>query len=196
MKLKRIHLIRHGQSVANIDGLVCGQIDSPLSHFGKMGVSVASQSDFIKNLLHLPCYVSPLCRAIETALLLGFVEIRVENDLMETNTGDFSLKTMKELATTNPEFSHYMTDLNARYPNGETTLEMLERSWKCFLRIAHSEEEVVLVAHGGPFNSISANLLGVPFKGFPSFLFQNNKITTLIKAGGFSSWSLEKMNVV
>jgi broad specificity phosphatase PhoE len=199
MRLKKVHLIRHGQSQANIDQLVCGQLDSPLSEKGIFEIKQASISSSIKNLINIRCFCSPLSRARDTANLLGFTRISLHDKLMETNTGDFSERRFSEVTKTNPEFDHFMTNLDAIYPNGESTRDMLNRVWDFFLNDpeVQSLEEIVIVAHAGPLNSIVGNLLGASFKNFPSFAFENNKITTLVKSSENSEfWSLLRMNVI
>jgi broad specificity phosphatase PhoE len=199
MELNKVHLIRHGHSQANMDQLVCGQLDSPLSKQGVLEIKQASASLDIKKLTHLPCFCSPLIRARDTANLLGFENIIIRDNLMETNTGDYSEKRFSEVTKINPEFDHFMTNLDAIYPKGESTRNMLDRVWYFFLNDPDVQklDEIVIVAHGGPLNSIVGNLLGASFKNFPSFAFENNKITTLVKSSEKSEfWSLLRMNVI
>lgn len=198
--VKTVHLIRHAQSQANVDGILCGQLDSPLSENGLEQVRAAAQGKWVRELTSLPCFTSNLIRTVDTARGLGFTKLVSIPELAETNTGDFSQKRFAEVAEQHPCFDHHRTDLHARYPGGETTMEMITRSWQAFCKIEQGAEqltELVIVGHGGPLNSIVGNLLGVPFSSFPTFQFENAHITTLVrKTSQEASWCLTRMNIL
>ena len=156
MGLNKIHLIRHAQSEANEIGLVCGQIDSKLTEMGLSQINEAKKAESIKSLLQLKCFTSHLIRSKMTAEMLGFVTITHANELAETNTGSVSSLKQIDFIKDHPKFKHHNTDLRARYPEGETTAEMIERSISFFNKLYHSDlNEAVLVAHGGPLNAIA-----------------------------------------
>lgn len=52
MSLNLVHLIRHGQSEANLKGLVCGQLDSPLTEFARGAVENTSGGSLIHEIRH------------------------------------------------------------------------------------------------------------------------------------------------
>ncbi len=195
---KKVFLIRHGISVANAQGLVCGQMDSPLSPLGLEQAKAMATSPLIRSLLQFPCYTSHLQRAIQTANALGFLNPKVSPDLAETNTGSYSSLKFDHVNELYVEFKHYRTNMNARYPDGETTGEMITRSWDFFKKVIETEtsEEVVIVAHGGSLNSIANHLLGISFESFPTIRFENCKISCLVKPLPDSQyWCLESLNV-
>lgn len=195
--LTRVHLIRHGESVANRDGLVCGCLDFELSDRGRSQALSMSRTASIQAIRQLPCITSELSRAVETAQLLGMRPTLNLHYLKETDTGALSHLRQSDLSITHPQFKHHWTDLDSRYEAGETTREMLQRSWSAFVSVAtqNSWREVVVVAHGGPLNSICSHLLQVSFDGFPRFLFENVLITTLSRDDVKSCfWRLERMN--
>jgi len=72
--LIRLHLIRHGETYANVQNLVLGQGDSPLTGNGVAIARLAATSDMIngKGLQYYRHYCSDLGRAHRTArIILG-----------------------------------------------------------------------------------------------------------------------------
>ncbi|EED88436.1 phosphoglycerate mutase, partial [Thalassiosira pseudonana CCMP1335] len=74
--LVRLHLIRHGETLANVQNIVLGQGDSPLTENGLQVAQLASQSDDIngngRKLQYWRMYCSDLDRAHRTArIVLG-----------------------------------------------------------------------------------------------------------------------------
>merc|ERR1719253_718012 len=72
--LIRLHLVRHGQTHANVQNLVLGQGDSPLTDDGVAVAKLAAASDMIngKLLRYWRVYCSDLNRAHRTArIVLG-----------------------------------------------------------------------------------------------------------------------------
>ncbi len=185
MTKKTIHLIRHAESSANVAGIVCGSLDYPLTDLGRKHALSLSQAFPFQAISSLPCFTSDLIRATETAKLLGFSEVRALAGLRETNTGRSSTLKTSEFQIKHPQFNHHETNLDERYQDGETTREMISRSWATFKQIIEPElevsNEIVIVAHGGPLNAIAGRLLKAEFDAFPMFLFKNLSIMTLIK---------------
>jgi alpha-ribazole phosphatase len=197
-KLQKLYLIRHGLSVANVEGLVCGQMDAPLSERGIAEVAEIAKSHAIHSLGSLPCFSSPLQRATKTAELLGFKNWELVPDLMETNTGNYSTLKFAEFNEQYPEFKHHQTNFDARYPEGESTGQMIARAWSAFQTIEKKTEAeaIVIVAHSGPLNAIANHLLGIPFDSFPNLRFEHGKATLLRKPLPHSKyWCLESFNV-
>lgn len=96
-------------------------------------------------------YSSDLKRAYQTAsLLYPGQEIEQTPLLREINFGDFEGATWPELEKSQPKFySSYMDNwLNERFPNGESTLDLIERV-KVFLGEAEIEETSVIFCHAG-----------------------------------------------
>jgi broad specificity phosphatase PhoE len=66
----RFFLVRHGETIANDQGLVVGQWDSPLSKKGQKQAIALRESQMIKSTIFWRKYSSDLGRAQETALLI------------------------------------------------------------------------------------------------------------------------------
>lgn len=81
--LVRLHLIRHGETLANVQNIVLGQGDSPLTENGLQVARLASQSDDIngngRKLQYWRMYCSDLDRAHRTArIVLGLEDVNGE----------------------------------------------------------------------------------------------------------------------
>jgi broad specificity phosphatase PhoE len=66
----RFFLIRHGETIANNQGLVVGQWDSPLSEKGQEQATALGESQMIKSTIFWRKYCSDLGRTQETAKLI------------------------------------------------------------------------------------------------------------------------------
>ncbi|BBB57700.1 phosphoglycerate mutase (plasmid) [Candidatus Megaera polyxenophila] len=147
------YLVRHGQTYHNINGLTSGVNDCSLTKAG------FAQAKVVRDLIHElaivnPCiYSSPLRRAKKTSEIIsnGIITIKIVKDLKEREFGDWEGK----------EWQKILQKLNAGIhpPNGETTIEHIERFRKIFRHILiQSATEMVtpiIVGHGGSFYCFS-----------------------------------------
>lgn len=162
-----LYLVRHGESEANANGLVCGQLDSPLT---KKGVK---QSQHLKSLLQTLsfdlCFTTPLERAYKTAELAypNGVFHKIP-ELMEVNTGDASLLKIDSLESTVNHFK-----------NGESVAEVYNRMTRWLEKLIHSQpvERVLIVAHGGTVGIFLHYMLKIPSSLYPAFIIDNCSIT-------------------
>lgn len=86
--LVRLHLIRHGETQANVQGIVLGQQDSPLTEKGLMEARLASSSDTIngrgERCQYWRMYCSDLTRAHTTARIVLGLDDR-DSDIDDDN---------------------------------------------------------------------------------------------------------------
>ncbi len=85
--LRKLYLIRHGQTIFNETGKVQGWSDSPLSKLGLRQTEAAKQFINDKNLHFDKVYSSPLSRCLTTTKLLIDQEYEEHPGLMEWNFG-------------------------------------------------------------------------------------------------------------
>ena len=69
--MTHLYYCRHGLSVMNQQGLLCGSTDSPLSDEGSRQVMLAGQEAKRQGLTFDAIITSPMARAHETAQLLA-----------------------------------------------------------------------------------------------------------------------------
>jgi len=160
MQTYKIHLIRHGLTQANLDGVYCGSTDLPLCEEGLRDLhSLVGEYSYpyIDAL-----YVSPLVRARQTAsLLFPDIEQQVIDGLRESSFGVYEGKSFSELKDSS-DFREWVVFGSDRLPQGaEDPKKFQRRSVESFLSIvddmmragAHS---AAVVTHAG----VIANILG------------------------------------
>ncbi|HIX05447.1 MAG TPA: histidine phosphatase family protein [Candidatus Fournierella pullicola] len=162
MKTFKLHLIRHGLTRGNLEGLyVGGGTDLPLCDEGRHDLEV------FKSRFVYPApdtvFTSPLARAVETAdILFPAASHRlVVPQLREANFGVFEGRKMEELVK-DPEFARWMDPTSGFVPEGaEPTMEFharcAETLHKLLEYMIRSEvTEAACVTHGGVIMSMLA----------------------------------------
>lgn len=112
-------------------------------------------------------YSSPLERCRETAAPLARargLRVRVRRDLLEVNYGEWSGRSIRELARTKAWRSVQRTPSAVRFPGGETLPEVQARAMDAVRDIAeaHPEGVVALVTHADVVRLALAGFLGAP----------------------------------
>lgn len=166
MKTYRIHLIRHGVTKDNIEGVYCGITDTPLCDNGK------EQLKQMKTEYAYPggqfLFTSPLVRCKETAEIL-YPELKaiVIDGLTEYNFGEFEGKTADELQKKQPNFEPWLRgEAGVRPPFGESNEDFANRVCSSFVKIVDGviktgTEDLIIITHGGVISTILANF-GLP----------------------------------
>ena len=147
-----IYLVRHGQTVWNEEGRLCGSSDVPLSDEGL--VQARKLAARLKDIDITAIYSSPLLRARQTAEAIAAchcVEVKVEPDLREIDYGDWEGLKVVDAAERFPELERLRREDPMRFvaPNGEPMQLFAERVISAIQRIAasHADETVCVVAH-------------------------------------------------
>jgi broad specificity phosphatase PhoE len=157
-------LVRHGESVANAQGLLLGRTDAPLTDKGR------AQAGAVPQLFDRPVAevrTSPLVRAQDTAAALGFDgPIQIDARWIEVDYGEFEAQPLGEIPAEvwrqwrlNPEF---------RPVGGETLAEVDGRiGAACDELFAtdgagarSGDGDVVVVSHVTPIKAAVAWALG------------------------------------
>lgn len=162
VKTFKLHLIRHGLTRGNLEGLyVGGGTDLPLCDEGRHDLEV------FKSRFVYPApdtvFTSPLARAVETAdILFPAASHRlVVPQLREANFGVFEGRQMEDLVK-DPEFARWMDPTSGFVPEGaEPTMEFharcAETLHKLLEYMIRSEvTEAACVTHGGVIMSMLA----------------------------------------
>ncbi len=163
-------IVRHGQSVADIENRYEGRVDFPLTNLGyEQAVKLAL---WIK--LNYPPELivsSPLKRTSETAEIIGKevnIEVKYDNDLMELDTGLLAglLKSEADLKFPKPEGGH---KAHEAILGGESLIEFrtrAERFWSKLICTHYNEETIIkrilIVSHGGMINMLFRCFLCLP----------------------------------
>ena len=160
MKTFKLHLIRHGMTAGNLQGLYIGSgTDIPLCDEGR------AQLNELKERFEYPqvdtVYSSPLLRAVETANIL-FPDAKhtfTVHDLREAGFGKFENKPVKELVH-DEDFKKWITPGSGYVPEGaEPTDQFHARCAESLMKlfeymIRMDVTEAACVTHGGVIMSM------------------------------------------
>lgn len=157
-------LVRHGQTLANIDGVWHGSTDTELTPTGQLQAEQVADflADHGRNATAV--YASPLQRAQRTAAAIAErlgLEVRTENDLREYAIGQWEGKTFSELQETHQLWEQIARDPDFAPHGGDSPRQVVDRLTSCLRRIAkrHPRERIIAVAHGGALSLGLAELL-------------------------------------
>lgn len=165
MNMKRILLIRHGQTDWNAEGRWQGHVDVPLNATG-----IAQARALAEHLRGRPIsavYSSDLKRAHATAAAIAErFKLPVQDDprWRELLLGAFQGLTTSEITAKYPQEMQKMRDDYMGYvvPQGESRRAMQTRAYAAYSEIAASEAapEIAIVSHGGPIRVLLLKLFG------------------------------------
>jgi len=178
----KLFLVRHGQTETNVQRLVCGQMDTPLTPLGEAQSAALSGFIELSPVSFERLYVSPLQRAVKSAsLFLANGHFEIVADLMETNTGSYSELTVDELHDIEPRFERHGCYPELRYPGGESIHDLYCRITEWFKGVERDpllvNANILVVGHGGTVNCLLHYLLGEPLDTYPAFDVENASLT-------------------
>jgi probable phosphoglycerate mutase len=166
MKDTTLFLIRHGETVSNVNGVwQGGQGDDPLNERG-WAQSLAVATYLAQYLPIGALYTSDLRRAVETAEIIGKrlkLPVQMHAGLREYNFGALEGSTTAEvIAKWQALLDRWRTDPSVRPPGGESAIDFAMRVGGALQEIIahHQAERVAVVAHGGSLSVGLAVLLG------------------------------------
>ena len=168
--VRRLILLRHGQTEWNATDRMQGQLDTELTELGRTQAKDAARELGATDPVRI--LSSDLRRALDTATVLGeFAGVPVEADprLRETYLGDWQGLTHYDVDTGYPGARvAWRTDATMAPPNGENRLDVARRARPLVdeLVVELGDEwlarPVILVAHGGLIAALTASLLDLP----------------------------------
>jgi len=144
-------LVRHGETLWNKENRIQGHTDIELNDHGRMQVHKLALS--LKGAKIDAIVASPLKRAYETAEVIAnfhHINIQIDRNLQELDHGDFESLTIQQLKETHGDFLKAWVDNPSylRMPNGESLLEVQQRTWTVIKGIIESSKNTLIVSHG------------------------------------------------
>ncbi len=179
MKIRRLVMLRHGQTDFNAASRMQGQLDSALTELGR--AQAVAASEVLGKLQPLLIVSSDLHRAYDTAIKLGErtgLQVRADPRLRETHLGDWQGMTHAQIDAEAPGARlAWREDATWAPHGGESRIDVANRSLPVLAELVSGEPEwgdpngpdrpVILVAHGGLIAALAAAALKLPVANWP-----------------------------
>ncbi|MDZ7884839.1 MAG: histidine phosphatase family protein [Mycobacterium sp.] len=208
MSVRRLVLLRHGQTEWNAGSRMQGQLDTDLTELGREQANAAAE--VLAKRQPLVIVSSDLRRALDTATALGErsgLEVSIDERLRETHLGDWQGLTHLEVDAVAPGARLAWRD-DARWAphGGESRVDVADRSVPIVTEIVAAQpawgadepdRPVVLVAHGGLIAALTAALLDLPVGNWPVLGGMGNASWAQLSGhdvGGAIKWRLDVWN--
>ncbi len=198
MSDKYIFIVRHGETKLNKQVVFRGQLDVELNDTGLEQAHLAGKR--FKDIRIDKVYSSPLKRAYQTAEAIAEhhnLEIEINESMNDMNLGIWQGLPKKEVAEKYPEqwdkWVNHPEILDI--PNGETLINVSERSFHELTRIVKEEpfENIVIATHRIICKLLILRLLGSDLKGFWK-IHQDTCCINLFRYNAETGWSIVKLN--
>jgi glucosyl-3-phosphoglycerate phosphatase len=181
-RIRRLVMLRHGQTEYNAGSRMQGQLDTELTDLGR--AQAVAAAEILAKRQPLLIISSDLRRAADTAAALGEcsgLPVAVDTRLRETHLGDWQGLTHTEVDAIAPGARLAWRD-DARWAphGGESRIDVADRSLPLVADLVEDLAEwgsgrdgvgpdrpVVLVAHGGLIAALTAALLDLPVDNWP-----------------------------
>jgi broad specificity phosphatase PhoE len=160
----QITLLRHGQSVANHDGIIQGHLDYPLSDLGRRQATSRAEAWANERRIYDLIVSSPLQRAVQTATIFSDrlpVPIELDAAWKERHLGSAQGMTLEVFlavtrnASPKPPFA-------AAYEDGEGMWDLCRRAAAAIQGIVRRPPgRYLVVSHGGILNAALRAVLGI-----------------------------------
>lgn len=168
--MTKLIIVRHGQSMANLNGTFAGQIDVPLSPLGHRQAEELKEYLISRYKIDV-IYSSTLSRACDTvaptAAALGLPVIK-DAGLKEIDGGKWEGLTNVEVAQKFPaDFALWRDNIGlSRCTGGESIRELQERSIAAINRIAEENDgrTVLIGTHAGFLRAMICYWRGIPLE--------------------------------
>jgi broad specificity phosphatase PhoE len=202
--LRRLILLRHGQTDYNVTGRMQGHLDSVLTTLGHE--QAAAAAPVLAALGPDRIVSSDLQRAVDTAEVVGTacgLPVKFDARLRETHLGEWQGRTVAEIDRDYPgAIAAWRSDPDWAPPGGESRVAVVARSRPLVDELdvefadGDTSSTVLLVAHGGLIAGLVTGLMELPTEVWPSFGGLGNcRWAVLARRDGHSLWRLAGYNV-
>ncbi len=204
MSLRRLVLLRHGQTDYNVAGRMQGHFDSMLTRTGVEQAAVVAPE--IAALVPDRLISSDLRRAVDTADVVGTAcgrPVKLDARLRETHLGEWQGRTVDEIEDAWPgAIATWRSDPGWAPPGGESRIEVVRRSMPVVEELDEEfgsgvpDTTVVLVAHGGLIAGLVCGLLALPAASWPAIGGMGNcRWASVARRDDHPRWRLAGYNV-
>ncbi len=180
-KEQHLLLVRHGETVGNLEQIAHGQTESPLNDRGVKQAEMTGEMLKTWSQSYDLIYASPLSRAQHTATILAEklqLPLHTHDGLKEGSLGDWEEVTYEELNELGfAQKSIRDDDFNGH--GGETPNQLGKRIFNAIksLMKQHPKEKIIVVSHGAAISHLLAKLLKKKPAFGPQYLMHNAAVS-------------------
>ena len=185
MQATRIIAVRHGETAWNVDTRIQGHLDIALNDTGRWQARQVARALADEPLAAV--YTSDLQRAHATAQAIAQASgapLVAEPGLRERSFGELEGRTFAEIEAELPEQARRWRQRDPHFAptGGETLVQLRERIAATTHRLAaqHTEQLIVLVAHGGVLDVLYRLATGQELQAPRTWQLANASITRLL----------------
>ena len=159
----KLYVVRHGETIWNVENRVQGITDIPLTDKGRLDATL--QKDFVKSLDIDVVISSPLDRAIETAKILTDNKLPINTD-DRIKERDWGLNEGADIDSVD-RIDCWDVILNTRVQNIESIQDFMYRvsSFLEDIKVRYKDKKVLLVTHSAVIRVIHYLLGTIPEDG-------------------------------
>lgn len=171
LKLKRLVLVRHGHSENIQHSLIGGWSDAKLTELGTSQVTALAERLRIEIQGNYTLYSSDILRTKQTTEIISQalnISPRYTKDLRDQNRGIVTGMKQDEAEKYVQEVTYPLIDW-LRYPESESLRECWSRIDRFMESFNETEEQVIIVSHGGPIEGIIKWWIGTLLSDFFKF---------------------------
>ena len=186
--MKRIIMVRHGQSETNVTKAFTGQLNAALTDAGRE--QARRMAVYLDQYKVDKIYVSPLQRAVDTAEAIALrqgCEMERESRLMEINSGLWQGLTFTEIAEKYPEtYEVWKSNMgNAAPDGGETCRQLYGRVVEFFEEVLKMPQQTIcLVCHATPIRMMESYIHAGSVEGAQEISWVPNASVTVYDFDG------------
>ncbi len=196
--MKKIYLIRHGETEANKKGIFRGRLDLPLSERGK--TQAKELKNYFKDKKIEFVFSSPLIRAYETAkIAFDGLTIEKEELLNNIDLGEWSGKEKSYIKEKEPRLWQMWTTKPEKmvFPGGESLENVYERVYRLKEKLKKMDfESIALISHRSVLKVFFAVILDLKKNYFWKFHIDNCSVSIVVydENRGFTITKLNDTN--
>ena len=195
-----LYIVRHTQTVGNIEKRLTGRHDYEITEEGKKYIKKMEEA--LQNIKFESAYSSTSGRTIKTIQNLANkngIKIKQLEELCEMDFGIYDGMKWEDLNKINPKIHkmHIKTNEIMGIPNQETTQEVIKRMNKIMLKIANENlgKPVLVCSHGVAIEAFLRSITRVPFvKERNKYSQINTSLNIVSFDSDIQKFSLEKLN--
>jgi len=189
---RELILVRHGETLHNVNRITQGWSDSELSHRGREQAQRVAEK--LKDMRPTALYSSPLGRAMSTARAIADatgLEIVPLDDLREMNYGRWEGRAFLDIRSEDEEiYRRWIVEEDCPCPEGESHADVRTRMLRAFNTV--NSERPILVAHGTAIRIAAMALLNLPLMSALRFAQDNAAVNIFVSRG--DQWFLKVWN--